>query len=367
MIGTSETDEAEIGLMVSKGFKRLKERSGADTKRIGDATWLHSRSDKFAKKHTKNRAAVTIGQALAGTKSGVAIANCYRKTRKQGHRVCGSVFCEDCRERKQQALEQTYWKYVNETFDGDEAKARNKLRFVSVLHSLEAIDFDHKKASFDRVASAVEGMKKQIANVGRTAKRRDADLWMAGAVHLEMIDMNRYAFIDFSDKKTGKEKTLKGMMEDMGVGYADRVVLVHYHAVIDRDELSDAELKELFGSYWDQASNVVRISRLTDVIEGRKHKFADAVRNIARYCYNGSNTRGDMELMFKRNWGGSGKVYETGEQIDEKGNTITYAKEVMDAYVDGSGYLSVADVRVLVELHDHIGGDSGRGLRIGIR
>ena len=60
-------------------------------------------------------------------------------------------------------------------------------------------------------------------------------------------------------------------------------------------------------------------------------------------------------------------VYETGEQIDEKGNTITYAKEVMDAYVDGSGYLSIADVRLLVELHDHIGGDSGKGLRIGIR
>lgn len=355
--------------MVSKEFRKLKARSAdrAASMRIGDATWLHSRSEQFARKHTKNRASVTIEAALAGTESGSAIANCYRKTRERGHRVCGSVFCGECRERKQQALEETFWAHIYREWDGDETEARKRLRFASVLHSLVAINFDDKHASLDRVGDAVEDMKGRIAKVGRTASRKGSGLWMAGVVHLELIDMNRYAFIDLGGAKTGKERTLKDMMEVLGVGFADRVVLVHYHALLDRDEMGDVEVRGLFGEHWNQAASMVQIKRLTDEIDGKKHKFGDAIRNIALYCYNGSNTRGDTELMFKRNWGGSGKVYETGERVDEKGNTISYVNEVMDAYLDGSDYLSVADVRMLVELHNQVAGDGGKGLRVGIR
>ena len=350
--------------MVAKmDFKKLKDQSES-RKTLKELVWFSSEKDKHHEKGSwlNNR----ISDALDGSDIGYQIKNCSYKTRDRADSVCGSVFCEYCREKRQISMYAAYQARVDQRFGADEDKARENLRWISVLHSVALISSDspsQETESYNKISVAVAEMRDRITKVARTAKRRfGKEIWMRGAIHLELIDTDLYQFAGLSGSLTAKERTLLEFMESTGSSFGGKAILVHFHALMDTAGIADDDHKNLFKEYWGITTRQVLSTRTWNTVNGKKQSLRDGLKGMADYCYNGSN--GD--LRFNRNWGGGKKVLEYGEKIDERGITIGYANEMLDASVDGSLFLSKGDIRMLVNVHQHVSGKSGKGLLVAI-
>ena len=100
---------------------------------------------------------------MNGTEIGSLLKQCSDKSGP----ACGSVFCQRCRTKKQNNLYGSYKRYMKKAFGNDEQLARDRLRFVSVLHSV--IPVHHKTANLEYgsigdVIDAISGMKEILKN-----------------------------------------------------------------------------------------------------------------------------------------------------------------------------------------------------------
>lgn len=276
---------------------------------------------------------------------------------------CGSVYCDKCRQSKQNKLFYTYRKHFETVLGGDETVARGRLRWVSVLHSVVAIDNDDEQGTINQVVSAAEEMKHQVSLIGRNNK--DTGLWLRGAIHLEIVDYAAFRKAVESGKGTVKEKTLTELIDRCSNGNNDYYFLVHFHALADKGQILDSVFDGLFKHRWDATRRQVDIQHLWDEIRGKavggvkKMKIDDSLRAFGRYCYSYGNDR----LQYAVNWSHGRYITKTGEDWSALG--LLHFVE-MDDERQISRRLSAGHIRLLVSASNAVNGISHKGLGISI-
>jgi hypothetical protein len=328
--------------------------------------------DERTKPKANSRYADRIKEALNETALGDAMEKCNPAL------ACGSVFCDYCRERKQDRLYYAFRKHCNDRFEMDEIKASKNLRFISVLHEPVMIDENHMDIEiFERLQDSVDQMKLQLTTLHRKLKKDGHKIWMRGAIHLEMLDYNMFYFAGQLGSQSTKVKTIRQFFDNKQANL-NRGFLVHFHALIDGYGIDDMKLRRYFTDYWNQVTKQVHMQKTwTKVawrdkngIKGEKiQSLDDNLKGIARYCHNGSNP----DLRYASNWG-TGKIVQQPDITEAKskdqitneirGNIVDFAVQVMDYRLDE--LLNYHDIYTLVLAHKWIAGDSNRGMTIAI-
>ncbi len=343
---------------------RKKQEAGSERVLVA-AKSVRGSSETFAKNSSyKSR----IFSSIKGTQYEAAMNEC-----DNGGSACGSVFCDRCKHRKSMNMYQAYKRHCEKAFGNDEVVARERLRWVTVLHSLVPVSYESSEISnecVNQIKSDVEKMKGYISNVGRTARRKHGtDIWLRGGVHAELIDYEMFQFAHLAGKKTTKQNTLSGFIDAaLPPGkVVDRYFLVHFHALADTGGMSDRDFKDLFANHWSLTEKQLHIQRTCSLIKLKgmrkaiKQTLDNGLLGMSRYCFTGSNSR----LQYARNWGAGKVVFQSGEEVNGCSGIIGFAEEVNDHTFDEQ--LSKTDIRLLVSAHNEIGGvDSHRGLVVGI-
>ncbi len=277
--------------------------------------------------------------------------------------ACGSVYCDKCRQSKQNKLFYRYRKHFETVLGGDETVARERLRWVSVLHSVVAIDKKNEAGSISKVISAAEEMKHQVSLIARNQK--DSGLWLRGAIHLEIVDYASFRKAVESGKGTVKEKTLTELIDRCSNGDESYYFLVHFHALADKGTILDSVFERLFTSRWSATRRQVDIQHLWDEIRmkssgtKKKMKIEDSLRAFGRYCYSYGNDR----LQYAVNWSHGRYITKTGEDWSALG--LLHFVE-MDDERQNSRRLSSGHIRLLVCASNAVNGTGHKGLAINI-
>ena len=293
-----------------------------------------------------------------------AMKHCIPKTKD----ACGSVFCFECRKNKQDGLYRQYKDYVEKTFGKSEAKARKRLRYVTVLHSLVPINFLNlyqEEETIERLERAKEEFRKHLLRLDRGIKesRFRKEIWLLGTIHLEMLNMEFFRLSSMSGKQTTKQKTLREF-EVKSYSYADYYFLFHSHFLIDGGGLTDRQLNKCLREIWGLTEKQVLVTPLTEFYDdGKEHTLDEALRNIANYGFNGSN--GD--LTFKTAWGNSRKIYTRVEKKDAPGKVRHYVTSVKDDAAATDERLSLGHIRLLIKAHNAFTDGGRKGLTVTIR
>lgn len=337
---------------------------------------LKRRSSFFtAEKNTqyKNR----IRDAVENTEYGIMMRTCA-----DGGTRCGSVYCDECRHRKQRSMLYRYKTYYKEILGSNEELARKRLRWVSVLHNVVEINVEtesDEQETIQKVDSSVEQMKGYISAIGK--KYADFGLWMRGGVHLEIVDYKAFRTAAELGNATNKEKTLTGFIKRMTNSQADFVFLVHFHALVDMGSMNDGQFEKMFTERWNSALRQVDITSLWDEINaiqfdvktgkalkddyGRyvrkkeKQRIQDAFTAMSNYCFAYSNDK----LQYARNWSHGKFITEVEEEL-RKGNIETIATH-KDFRID-SKQMSKGHIRLLVSASNKVNDKSHKGLEVRI-
>lgn len=284
-------------------------------------------------------------------------------------KACFSVFCMHCRKVKQKRMYENYVAHFEEAYGKNEKRIRKNARFGTVLHSLVPVNVDTEELESETifaVEASIKKLKKKLLRIDRVVKEDfGKSIWIAGGVHIELVDYERWQFAALSGARTNKQKTYCEFIERGSNNASGHYFLVHTHFLSDLDGMSDEDMNELFREQWHTTSRQVLIKRLTETYETGmgdvQHDLDKAFSNIANYCYTGSN----HGLAYAKNWGNSGKVVETGEKTDIRGNVTTFAKEVMSVEIDDE--LSLGHLRLLIQTHNAFTDGNRQGLRIQVR
>ena len=353
--------------MADDDFQRLKEKSSAATLRaLQRAVAFEQAVAKDS--HYRTR----VFDSLHLITDGNIMRDCMNE--EKGAELCGSIFCDRCRERKKRSVFSTFLKYKNEEFGGNDDEARKRLRFVSVLHSIVSVEdystIDGAYGSIDEVIDAVAEMKSVLTLIKKKAQRKHGvDIWLRGGVHIELVDFDLFLLADAFGKGTVKTDTINAFIskyaENTGLStQSGKYFLVHFHALADTKGLADEDFRELFTERWGLTKKQVHIQRTWKKIRFKKEEvdqsLDDGLLAMARYCFNGSNAR----LSFAQNWGSGSIVLKSGEMVDAKGLVVGFAEEMMTRSADER--LSAGDIALLIETHNRVNGDSHKGLLVSI-
>jgi hypothetical protein len=343
--------------MTSASFKRMKSQSKETMDRLSHLTSYDAGVKKGSMYKTR------IGKSILG----YSYFDNMRECDDGNGNACFSVFCNHCRKVKQDKMYGNYWDHFEGKYGRSEKKIRANARFGTVLHSLVPVNVATdglEQETIDLVFAATKDLKETLLKIDRKAKNKfRADIWIAGSIHIELIDYDRWMFASLSGHMTAKQKTYNEFIKRSSNNAGGHYFLVHTHFLCDTDGMVDDDFNELFKEHSNQTSRQVLIKRLTDTYETGmgdvKHELDTAFRNIANYCYTGSN----HGLAYAKNWGNSGKVVDT--KVDAKGEIRAFAKEVFD--VDIEDELSVGHLRLLIQVHNELTNGNKQGLRVQVR
>lgn len=349
--------------------KDLRIKQEIETHNLLDRPSQAETYGKHFRKYTKHR--TRIMESMFFEEQGKVMRECSAGTGP----ACGSIFCDKCLDKRQRNLYSTYKHYYEKHLSNNEDLARERLRWITVLHSLVRVKVDtinDENKTVAAVVDAADDLKNEIRNLARSKKV----LWLRGAIHAELIDYSLYEHFVKSGGGTIKEKTLSTFIETSGASYKkeglfaesgkELFFLVHFHALADIGDAEDKDIRKALTKRWNLTSRQVDISRLWEVIRKgnkggiEKHKIDDALRGMARYCYSRSNPF----LTFSRDWGSGEKIHTTSHEYDLKLGMRTFAIMVKDRNLDEDSILSVGEVRILVKVHNAISGPNNEGLNI---
>lgn len=339
-------------------------------KEIKDDIFRKVSFDKVSEKYTRHRTRIRL--ALRETEQGKDMLLC-----EDGGSLCGSIFCDKCGTKKQNGMYYSYNKHYKDVFGSDEALARKRLRWVSVLHNAVAIKVktaDDELETLSKVAASVEQMKSYISLLGKEADRLydgESGLWMRGGIHIEIIDYASYKeAVDNHNVASDKQKTLKTFVDKLAYEKTDYIFLVHFHGLFDMGNMKEDDFREIIKKRWARVSKQTHITELWKGIsaikkdangnavrdkngkvirERKEQKIEHAFRGLANYCFSWSN----INLEYKQNWG-------TGRYKGVR----DYMIEIMDT--QHSKRLSEGHIRLLVQAHSIANGSSHRGLIVSI-
>lgn len=303
------------------------------------------------------------------------------KTCADGGSRCGSVYCDECRQRKQKSMLYRYQKHFSKKMKGKERIARDRFRWVSVLHNVVEINIrteTDEQETINNVLRSVEIMKSYISLMGK--KYADKDLWLRGGIHLEIVDYRAFRTAAEMGTATNKEKTLTAFIQKMTNSDANFIFLVHFHALVDMGKMNETDFDKMFAERWNGVSRQVDISTLWNEINaiqyddngnaikdeyGRylrkkeKQKINHAFIAMANYCFSFSNDK----LQYARNWSHGQYVTEVEQEL-HKGNIETIATQT-EFRVD-SKRLNKGHIRLLVSASNAVNGSSHKGLEVRI-
>jgi hypothetical protein len=233
----------------------------------------------------------------------------------------------------------------------DEGVARKRLRWVTVIQGEEPMNIHKEEETITLVTNEVQEMRKRLANMVRAAKASEhiwlfGGLWLNGAIHIELLDYEMFRHIEQAGKTTAKHQVMSSLLPAFDKKIIGKVFSVHFHSLVDIHDIGDEKVRELFTGRWDKHYKQVDITRL---IENKP--LNESLSDMSNYCYNRSNP----ELRYSRSWG-------TGEWEEDYGR---YSQEVLDERVHQE--LSMGELRMLVEVHNRVGGSSHKGLSIRIQ
>lgn len=344
--------------MTSPAFKRMKDSSKETLERLQRLTSY----DSDVKKGTKY--IDRINTAI----SGLFEFDHMRECNNGAGKACFSVFCNHCKSSKQNRMYDNYRQHFLTKYNHNEQEIRDHARFGTVLHSLVPVNVETDALEHDTIEGVIDAcaqIKSYFQAIKRSAYERfGAKIHIEGGIHIELVDFDRWRFAEMTGRQTHKQKTYNDFFDSSPCSSSsDHYFLVHTHFLCDIDSLKDKEMNALFRKHWNQTSRQVLLKRLTQVYETGmgdvKHDLDTAFRNIANYCYTGSNHR----LAYAKNWGNSGKVVET--RTDSKGSIRALAKEVYDSDIQDE--LSLGHLRLLIQIHNELTNRNAQGLRIQIR
>ncbi|NDB60353.1 hypothetical protein EB001_18165 [bacterium] len=341
-----------------------------------------SQADLYSKhfvKYTRQR--TRIKEAMINEEQGKLMFIC-----SSGGDACGSIFCDRCLDKRQRNMFASYNNYIDKTFLGDEGIARDRLRWITVLHNVVKVRYSSNKDEDDTIKECVESaknLKNIIGNLSRNNKR----IWLRGAIHAELIDYSLYEYFTSTGGATEKVITISDFINSSGYdkhntdykdtmfdslvsGEKELYFLIHFHALADIGDYKDKEFRKKLTDRWNITKRQIDIGRIWDEIDTKDgtitHKLDDAIKGMSRYCYTRSNAR----LTFSKNWGAGEKIMNTGLRNgygkSSKQNVITYAKEINDRDLDNDLSLSVGELRLLIKVHNAISGSNNDGLNISI-
>jgi hypothetical protein len=350
-------------MSAEKYLQKMKEDSAETLKRLQAAAAEHADTSFRKGTHLRKR----IKRALAGTADGTRMAVCA-----DGGAVCGSIFCNDCRERKQNWMLRIYRARAAEM---TEPEARARLRHVTILHEIVGVMDNAEVIEIDKtielVTAAAEDLRREIANMGRALKRQGHRIWLRGGIHIELLDMEWGGLL--KSRKEGNKKA-KVMLEwfekrlEKGEFYdfeAARAFVVHAHVLVDLNELDENEWKATLKARWGETQHQTHSQRTWSKIGfrygGKVHKLDDALKGMARYCFNGSNAH----LQFQKFFGAGEWVTEGDEQPNEEtGVAEGFAKKLHRRQAERM--LNDVEIRLLVLTHNAVAGMSNRGLTLSL-
>ena len=219
-------------------FQKMKADGTETLKRLQAAAAEHADTSYRKGTHLRKR----LEHALAGTADGTRMAVCA-----DGGAVCGSIFCEACRERKQNWMLRTY----RERAAGmTEPEARARLRHVTILHEVVGVVDDagviEIEKTIELVTAVAEDLRKEIGNMGRALKRQGHRVWLRGGIHIELLDMNWVRLLKQGNRKAKVMLEFINKRLENGKFYdveADRAFVVHCHVLVDLNELDEDEWK----------------------------------------------------------------------------------------------------------------------------
>ena len=221
---------------------------------------------------------------------------------------------------------------------GGEAKSR--LRFLTILHSVEPLD--------DKLVRAA------IATMERAYNRVlcKAAVWSRGAIELEIVNLTLLRRIgELDDDEKRKLNVLTNLVSSSGIPKRklprtsnDTRVLIHLHSVVDLGsdyEESEKGLRNLLGktALWNRSPYQIELKKLFGGIPALR-----SLKKIAEYITKGGNDTlrynagfrrdlaGDLDAkMWREGFGRSDRGAETVE--DERGLTVGEVEQLDQFYL----------------------------------
>jgi hypothetical protein len=335
------------------------------------------RRSSFSHSSEKNTRYITrIMDAVAGSHNGLIMETCA-----DGGSKCGSIYCDECRHRKQRSMLYRFKQHYKEELNSDETLARKRLRWVSVLHNVVEINIKTESdeiETINNVCRSVEEMKSQISLMAK--KYNDKGLWLRGGIHIEIVDYKAFRTAAELGISTIKEKTLTSFIQRMTNSQADYFFLVHFHALVDMGQMNDGAFAIMFAERWNAALRQVDITSLWDEVNAiqydyngnakkdengkyvrkkEKQKIEHAFIAMANYCFSYSNDK----LQYARNWSHGKSITEVDQEL-RNGNIETIATHT-GIRLD-STRLNKGHIRLLVSASNAVNGSSHKGIEVRI-
>lgn len=370
---------------------KIKKQSDKLLEAVSQADLYSKHFEKYTRQRTR------IKEAMKNEEQGKLMISCF-----SGGDACGSIFCDRCLDKRQRNMLSSYNNYIDKTFLGDEGIARDRLRWITVLHNVVKVRISSKKEEEDTIKECVESakeLKRIIGNLSRNNKR----IWLRGAIHAELIDYSLYEYFLSTGGATEKVKTISdfinangynqhnsqykdSMFDSLVSGEKELYFLIHFHALADIGDYTDNQFRHKLTDRWNITKRQVDVGRIWDKIDTKqgtiKHNIEDAMKGMSRYCY----TRSNAGLTFSKNWGNGEKIFSTHTEQDTSKveyvdkwdwqsrkyykkirlGVMTYAKEIMDRDLDKDISLSLGELRLLVMVHNAISGSNNDGLNVSI-
>ena len=300
-----------------------------------------------------------IGQALAGTADGARMTVCAG-----GGAACGSIFCNGCRIRKQNWMLRTYRARVAGIA---EAEARERLRYVTILHEFVDVVDDGGAIEIEKtlelVTAAADDLRNEISKLSRGLKRKGHEVWLRGGVHIELLDMNWVRLLEDGNRKA---KVMLEFIEkrlENGRGFdvsAELALVVHAHVLVDLGELHEDEWRRALKKRWSDTQHQTHTQRTWTKI-AYKHgeetqSLDDALKGMARYCFNGSNAHLQFQKFF-----GAGAWVTDGDENRKADEAVQASRRRQKEKM-----LNAAQIKLLVLAHSAVAGASNRGLTLSV-
>ena len=271
--------------MMKTAFQKMKDRS-LSGKALEDLLVVIEQNFPEYTTQKQGRTITTrVVDALdvTGEIEDISLAN---KIRNCGRgRLCGSVYCVDCRKRAADGLNKRISDHTQDRFGDDADEARCHLRYMTVLCELTAFNVADVKQA---VADARKGIK--------AMKRKFSDIWMQGSFEFEVMDMK---LLDKSDagvdqnKRALKQQTLAAMI-DMSIKNSRSLgqrVIVHFHVLVDLNGTDGVEFKKWVGNRWSCHNNQTEVKRLN-----KGQSLENMAKKVSSY---GFKNRIQYNLTFK--------------------------------------------------------------------
>jgi hypothetical protein len=284
-----------------------------------------------------------------------------------GKNACGSIFCLKCGKKKVQSINNDYLSYYEREFSSQEFKARQRLRYGTVLHELVPVDpyaLYGEDGSIQDLIVSVDKLKRNLKALKRKLKDQyKKSIHLIGTIHIELMDVDLFR-IEKVGRETTKQATLRKWFDKVGRNH-DYYFMVHTHFMIDNKGMTNEDLMDVFRTIkeWNVTREQVLIKRYSThfIDTNKKHTLIAAFKNISEYGYNWSNPH----LKFATAWGASRKQYQTIEKRDAFHRLKVYAKHMERPDIDEE--LSIGQIRLLIKAHNTFTNNGMDSLKVEIR